>query len=176
MRVVYALTPELRDKFKEPFGTLLQGTSAETMKQLQAIVAAEKPPRIVSVGDKVSRNLHKHGITPQLSITDNKSLRRSVKPAVFEAKKVVRVQNPQGVITDEAVTAVQAALKGTEHVHITVDGEEDLLTIVAVLYAPEGALVVYGQPYEGVVAVRVTAERRARSREFLDLMACSKAK
>jgi uncharacterized protein (UPF0218 family) len=35
--------------------------------------------------------------------------------------------------------------------------------------------VVYGQPYEGVVIVKVTAEKRARAKELLDLMACSKS-
>lgn len=146
------------------------------MKQLKAILAADTPPVIVSVGDKVSRNLHEHGITPQLAITDNKSLRRSVKPAKFEAKRVVQVENPQATITEEAAAAVEDALKGKEHVHIVVAGEEDLLTPVAVLYAPENALVVYGQPYEGMVVVKVTAEKRARAKELLDLMACSKAK
>lgn len=176
MRVVYALTPELQHYFKEPFGTLLRGTSAHTMKQLNAIVVAEKPPRIVSVGDKVSRSLHEHGVTPHLAITDNKSLRRNVKPAKFESKKVVRVENPSGTITDEAEDAVKDALKSSEHIHIIVNGEEDLLTPVAVLYAPENALVVYGQPHEGVVVVKVTAEKRARAKELLDLISCSKAK
>jgi uncharacterized protein (UPF0218 family) len=176
MRVVYALTPELRDKFKEPFGMLLKGASAQTMKQLSAIVTAEKQPTVVSVGDRVSRNLHEHGMTPQLAITDNKSLRRNVKPAKFEAKTVVRVENPPATITDEAEVAVRDALNGNEHTHIVVEGEEDLLTPVAVLYAPENALVVYGQPYKGVVVVKVTAEKRAQAKELLDLMACSKAK
>jgi uncharacterized protein (UPF0218 family) len=143
------------------------------MKQLESIVAAEKQPYIVSVGDKVSKNLHKHRITPQVSITDNKSLRKNVKPAVFEAKKVVRVQNPRGTITEEAEVAVRNALRVKEHIHIVVDGEEDLLTLVAVLYGPENALVIYGQPYEGVVVVRVTAEKKARAKELLDAMSCS---
>jgi uncharacterized protein (UPF0218 family) len=176
MRVVYALTPELRDKFKEPFGVLLRGTCAETMRQLKDIIVAEKPTLVVSVGDRVSRNLHEHEINPQLSITDNKSLRRKVQPAFFQGKKVFRVQNPMGTITDEAVAAVAEVLRGKEAAHVMVEGEEDLLTLIAVLYAPEGALVVYGQPYAGVVVVKVTAEKRARAQELLDLMACSKTK
>lgn len=176
MRVVYALPLELREKFKEPFGTLLHGTSAVTMKQLNAIITDEKPPTVISVGDRVSRNLHEHGIIPQLAITDNKSLRRNIRPAIFEAKKIVRVKNPQGTITDEAEAAVRTALKEKDHTHIVVDGEEDLLTLVAVLHAPENALIIYGQPYQGVVVVKATAEKRVQAKELLDLMACSKAK
>jgi uncharacterized protein (UPF0218 family) len=176
MVVVYALTSELREKFKQPFGLLLRGTSAEAMNRLGEIVNREKPSMVVSVGDRVSSNLHAHGITPQLSITDNRSLRRRVKPAIFHAKKVFHVKNPQGTITNEAIMAVQEALGGKEDAHVIVDGEEDLLTLIAVLYAPDDALVVYGQPYEGVVVVKVTAEKKAEAKQFLDLMACSKTK
>jgi uncharacterized protein (UPF0218 family) len=37
-------------------------------------------------------------------------------------------------------------------------------------------LIVYGQPYQGVVVVKATAEKRVQAKELLDLMACSKAK
>jgi uncharacterized protein (UPF0218 family) len=176
MVVIYALTSELREKFKQPFGLLLRGTSAEVMKRLGEIVNREKPPTIVSVGDRVSRNLHARGINSQLSITDNRSLRRQTKPAIFHAEKIFHVENPQGTITKEAIVAVQEALRGKEDAQLIVDGEEDLLTLIAVLYAPDDALVVYGQPYEGVVVVKVTAEKKAEAKRFLDLMACSKTK
>ena len=176
MDVVYAITPELLEKFKRPFGVLLQGTFSETMKQLSTIVKKEKPQKVVSVGDTVSKNLHKHGITPQLSITDNKSLRKKVKPATFPSKKVFRAKNPQGTLTDEAIKTLQEALQANEGAHLIIDGEEDLLTLVAVLYAPEEAWVIYGQPHEGIVVVKVTAEKKAEARALLEAMACSKAK
>jgi uncharacterized protein (UPF0218 family) len=171
--IVYTLTPELREKFKQPFGLLVRGTSAETTKKLGAIVNREKPPNVVSVGDRVSRNLHEHGISPHVAIMDNRSLRKRVHPATFQAEKVFHVKNPQGTITREAAAAVQAAFRGSENVHIIVDGEEDLLALVAVRYAPDGALIVYGQPHEGVVVVKVTAEKRAEAQRLLDVMACS---
>jgi uncharacterized protein (UPF0218 family) len=175
MGVVYAITPELMEKFRQPFGVLLRGTFSETMKQLRAIICKEKPSKVVSVGDAVSKNLHEHGITPQVSITDNRSLRRRVKPATFPAKKVFRTKNPQGTITEEAIIAMQEALRADEDAHVIVDGEEDLLTLIAVLYAPEDAVVVYGQPHEGIVVVKVTAEKKAEARALLEAMACSKS-
>jgi uncharacterized protein (UPF0218 family) len=57
MTIVYTLTPELRIKLKEPFGSLIQGTPEETMGILKRIVKEEKPPKIVSVGDIVSTNI-----------------------------------------------------------------------------------------------------------------------
>ena len=174
MGIVYAITPELLKKFREPFGVLLRGKFSETMNKLNVIVDREKPPRVISVGDTVSKNLHEHGITPQLSITDNKSLRRRVKPAVFSAK-VFHARNPHGTITEEAMKSVQEALRANEDTHIIVDGEEDLLTLIAVLYAPESSLVIYGQPHEGIVVVKVTSEKKAEARELLQAMACSKS-
>jgi uncharacterized protein (UPF0218 family) len=170
MAVAYSVTPELRAKLKEPFGMLICGSFAETMGKMENIVKREKPPKIVSVGDTVSRNLHEHQMNPQLSITDNKRMRKRIKPRIFTGKNVVHVKNPPGTITEEAITAVKEALEGDEHVHIIVDGEEDLLTLIAVLYAPEKSLVVYGQPYEGIVVVKVSSEKKAEAKEILEAM------
>lgn len=174
MTVVYTLTPKLRKNFKKPFGILLRGTTSETMKQLKSIVTEEKPPIVVSVGDKVSRNLHKQGIKHELAITDNRSLRRSVQPSRFQAK-VFHVKNPQGTITEEAIATVQKVLQSTGDSHIIVEGEEDLLTLVVILYAPDDSLVVYGQPYEGIVVVKVTKEKKEQAKQLLAAMSCSKS-
>ena len=170
MAIAYSVTPELRVKLKEPFGMLIRGSFAETMGKMENIVKQEKPPKIVSVGDMVSRNLHEHQMNPQLSITDSKRMRRRIKPRIFTDKNVVHVKNPQGTITEEAIVAVREALESDEGVHIIVDGEEDLLTLIAVLYAPEKSLVVYGQLYEGIVVVKVTAEKKAEATEILKAM------
>ena len=170
MATVYSVTPELRAKLKKPFGRLIRGSFAENMSKMKSIVEKEKPPKIVSVGDTVSRNLHEHKVNPQLSITDNKRMRKRIQPRIFPAKRVIHVKNPQGTITEEAITAVQKALESDEQVHIIVDGEEDLLTLIAVLYAPEKSLVVYGQPYEGIVIVKVTSEKKAEAAEILKAM------
>jgi len=166
----YCVTPETLSKFKEPFGKLIQGTYAETMSELETIIRKEKPTSIISVGDTVSRNLHKHHIIPQLAITDNKSMRRKLQPKVFPAKNLIQVKNPQGKITQEAITAMQTALEANAHTHMLVDGEEDLLTLIAVLYAEENSLVIYGQPRKGIVIVKVTAGKRAEAQEILKSM------
>ena len=169
MAIAYSVTPELRVRLREPFGMLIRGSFAETMGKMDNIVKREKPPVVVSVGDTVSRNLHEHQLNPQLSITDNKRMRKRIKPRIFTAK-LFHVKNPQGTITEEAITAIKEALESDERVHIIVDGEEDLLTLIAVLYAPENSLVVYGQPYEGIVVVKVTSEKKAEATEILKAM------
>ena len=175
MTIVYVLTPELSLKLKEPFGNLIQGTPGETMVNLKEMVEKEKPPRIISVGDIVSQNLHKQNIHPQLSIIDNISLRTQKIPLETGVQKTVFVDNPQGTITQESISAVKESLESKEHIHIVVKGEEDLLTLITVLYAPENAFVVYGQPHSGIVVVKVSSERRTRAQEFLNAMKASKS-
>jgi len=46
-----------------------------------------------------------------------------------------------------------------------------MLTLVAILCAPEKALVVYGQPHEGMVVVEVTLEKKNETRKIVDAMA-----
>ncbi len=170
MKIVYSITPELRIKLKEPFGTLIEGTPDETMAQMEQIVSVKKPPKVVSVGDVVSQNLHKHAINPQLSVVDNISLRDQAMPPQAAVSKTLNVKNPQGVITEEAIGAIKKSLKSSKQVQIVVDGEEDLLTLIAVLFAPLGSLVVYGQPHLGMVVVEVTAEKRLEAKAFLNEM------
>jgi uncharacterized protein (UPF0218 family) len=170
MTVAYSVTLEMRLKLKEPFGTLIRGSFSKTMDKLEDIVKKEKPPGIISVGDTVSRNLHEHRIIPRLAITDNKSMRKAIQPQTFPPKNLIQVKNPQGTITEEAIAAVRDALEGDKQVQILVDGEEDLLTLVAVLHAPENSLVIYGQPHEGIVVVKVTPEKKADVARILNAM------
>jgi GTP-dependent dephospho-CoA kinase len=175
MTVVYTLTPEMRIKFKEPFGLLIKGSFGQTMKIMKDIVKKERPSRVISVGDVVSLNLHKKGLNPQLSIIDNISLRTQIMPEKVVAEKTVHVVNPQGTITKEAEIAIREALEKNEHVHIIVEGEEDLLVLIAVLYASEGDFVVYGQPFQGIVVVKVSYEKKCEAESLLKAMKASKS-
>jgi len=175
MVINYTITPELRVKLKDPFGTLIRGTFYETMNEIKNLVEAEKPLLIISVGDVVSRNLHESNLNPQLTIIDNVSLRNLKMHKELPVKRTVYVKNPQGTITYEAIHAVKEALEKKGHTHIVVEGEEDLLVLIAVIYAPINSFVVYGQPYLGVVVVKVTSEKKAQARAFLNEMTPSKS-
>lgn len=176
MIAIYRLTPELRRKLKSPLGTLVRGSFIETMSRFKGMLEKEKPPRVISVGDTVSRNLVKNNVYPQLLIIDNKCMRkRTEEPDRLKAEKIVYIKNPQGTIAEEAVAAIQDALKSNVSVKMIVEGEEDLLTLVAISYAPENSLVVYGQPYEGIVVVKITPEKKAEIAEILRAMEYSKS-
>lgn len=74
-----------------------------------------------------------------------------------------RVRNPAASVTREAWDAIRLGLQHPEGpVRVVVEGEEDLLGIPCFLEAPEGAVVLYGMPNQGVVVVRVDAAFKTR--------------
>lgn len=170
MPVKLLLTSQLRATLKRPLGILVRGDFVETAKRLKNMVAEEDFPNIIAVGDTVSKNLVRSGFVPKLLIVDNKSKRRSVKPAKLPTDRTVYVINPRGTITEEAETAVEEALKNDKSTKIVVDGEEDLLTLVAVVHASERSYVIYGQPNEGIVVIKVTAGKKAEVARILESM------
>ncbi|MGD8506393.1 MAG: GTP-dependent dephospho-CoA kinase family protein [Candidatus Bathyarchaeota archaeon] len=140
------------------------------MEKLEEIITREKPAMVISVGDVVSENMTKHGILVHIAIVDNRVMRQPRKPVVLKVNQTIYAKNTPGTITDEAWLAVKKALKQNNSVKIVVDGEEDLLTLVALLHAPSNAFVVYGQPYEGIVVIKVTPQKRQEARRIMEAM------
>jgi len=140
------------------------------MRRLKQLIREEKPSLIISVGDVVSKNMRRSSIPVKVVIVDSKVMREKITPMRVKAERTLNVKNPAGTLTPEAWTTIQRALKQEQSTRVLVDGEEDLLTLVAVSQASDGALVVYGQPNEGVVAVRVTEQTRERVRRIIDAM------
>jgi len=164
------LTPTLRDELRAPLGLLIKGSFDETAKKLKELMEKIKPSMVISVGDAVSDNMMKHGIPLQVLIVDNKVMRGPVQPIAVDADQTLHLRNPPGTLTEEAWTVIKEALREKGRTKVLVDGEEDLLTLVAVLCAPENSLVVYGQPHEGIVVVKVTEKTREKMRGIVDAM------
>jgi len=164
------LTPALRKKLKVPLGLLIRGSSSETMRELKKLIERERPSKIISVGDVVSENVIKHNILAQVLVVDNRVMRETVKPILADVDRTLHVKNPPGTLTDETWLVMEEAIKGGQRTRVLVDGEEDLITLVAVLCAPEGSLVVYGQPHEGIVVVKATDQMKEVVRGIVEAM------
>ena len=144
-----------------------------TMKRLKELIEKEKPSLVISVGDIVSQNMVEQGLVLDVLIVDNKTMRKPIQPITVDADQTLYAKNPPGTITDEAWDAIKQATDYGGRTKIIIDGEEDLLTIVTVLSAPENAFVVYGQPHKGVVVVKVNEETKKNMRRIVDMMADS---
>ena len=167
---IHRLTPQLRKKLKKPLGILFQGSLEETINMLKTLIEKEKPAKIVTVGDQVSQDLTDYSLLPGVLIVDNKIMRKEIPPISATADQVINVKNPPGTITDEAWLAVEKAIADSRRTKIVVEGEEDLLTLVAILAVPQNSLVLYGQPRKGVVTVKATAEMKKRVLEIVEAM------
>jgi hypothetical protein len=163
------LTEKLRTSLKQPLGRLYPGRASETYKQISELITLRKPPRVVFVGDAVSRNAAAEGLRRDVMIMDNKEMRVQTKPLDVAAGRTFRVRNEPGTISSNAWAAVHEAVESGNAVMI-VDGEEDLLTLVAMAVAPLGSFVIYGQPGQGVVLVEVDDEARKKAHSFLEGM------
>ena len=152
------LRPSAADlqRLKEPFGRLLPGTPAKTMSVLSRIVSQTRPRRITAVGDVVSRETLVAGIDVNLRILDHISMRRPTAAFNLKVKKTYHVKNPAGVISLEAWDTIKRAMNDEEAL-IVVEGEEDLLALPCIVESPNGSLVIYGQPSQGLVVVETNS-------------------
>ncbi|WP_455363944.1 GTP-dependent dephospho-CoA kinase family protein [[Eubacterium] cellulosolvens] len=156
-----SLSEELRPLLQKPLGELIKGSEADVVDKITELVNKRKPPRFISVGDNVSRLLSKNSVKTDLKIIDNMEMRGPAEPYQHKATHIFRVLNPPGRIEDMVWPVIEDALKKKGSL-IIVEGEEDLLTLVAVTLSPRGSLIIYGQPKQGVVAV--TADSRIKKK------------
>jgi uncharacterized protein (UPF0218 family) len=164
------LPDDLRDILKKPIGELVNE------KQLLELLSKEE--FIVSIGDQVTYTILKNNIMPIFCVVDFKT-RRGGFPLEFiqiiktYGDKVIRVNNPQGCITDELWNAIENAFqKADERIftRIEVDGEEDLASLVAIFLAPLDVTIIYGLPNKGVLVVKPTYKNKEKVSEILNQM------
>lgn len=161
-----SLPDSLRGAFKDPMGPV------ETDPEV--LLGSVSGP-LIAVGDVVSYHFERIGRTPDVAVVDGLTERDTVEPEVADALEAssarrLTATNPAATLSEPMVRALREAIESEEPVAVDVDGEEDLVTVPALVLAPEGASVVYGQPGKGMVHVVVDAETRVRARHLLERM------
>lgn len=162
-----SFTENAKERVRRPIGELLTGSPERIASQVKAVIADLKPVKTIAIGDVSSRFMRDHRIRSDVYVVDGRVERRVSKDLAVEGATEIQVSNPAGKITREAWSALREALRRKSPVVVRVCGEEDLLTIPAVEAAPMGSLVLYGQPGEGLVAVKVTPKRKKELRDLL---------
>jgi hypothetical protein len=154
------LPESLREELRRPFGRVVNND--ELVKALK-----NRKGLLITVGDGCSYELVKNGINPDIVIYDLRIKRKDVIGEVrdvlgkFDDGEII-VHNQPSVIMDELVESVKDVLERGQG-KILVRGEEDLAALVVMMYAPNGAVVVYGQPDEGAVLVEMNDAVRNRA-------------
>jgi uncharacterized protein (UPF0218 family) len=159
---VLLLKKERRKIFKKPFGKIYP-----TLNDINRSLLEDH--FTISIGDQTTKNLLDADIIPEIGIIDNIIERKKSKHSIEYNAVTLNAVNPPGAITEELWTTIKKSfdIATKSNVLIGVDGEEDLAVIPCVLMAPEGSIILYGQPGEGVVLVE-TDKLKETAKELLD--------
>lgn len=162
------LPESLRHIFQKPFDTLITNFSS------WFFTANINPKMLISVGDVATKSLNAENLKHAISIIDFLVRRKeqfySIRDHGFLGdEKVLTVENPAGFVTPSLLKAVMQAfslVKEHGRVVIRIVGEEDLAVLPVLVSAPLDWTIIYGQPNQGIVVVRVTEENKARARSL----------
>ena len=164
------LPDSLRSAFKDPLGPVFTDTDALLAAASETAAAYNRDRLLISVGDVVTYHLRVAGVDPAVAAIDGKTKREAVREEISrvldESPNQVSVTNPPAEISSEALRSLREAIDDPEPVVLYITGEEDLLTLPAILAAPLGASIVYGQPDAGMVCVPVTPEMKQHADEL----------
>nr|WP_254282326.1 GTP-dependent dephospho-CoA kinase family protein [Haloarcula salina] len=155
----------MRDELKEPLGPIYTDTAA---------LLADAGEPLIAVGDMVTYHLIEGGRIPDLALVDEQTKRSAVDGEVtaaiggFDDERTV--ENPAATLTAALLSAIRDGVESDETTLLDVDGEEDLAALPAVVVAPAGASVVYGQPDEGMVLTTCDEAAKERARSLLERM------
>ena len=149
------LPERLRGELSKTYGILFTNTPVCNVKAILRVVNSKRPPKVTVVGDFTLKAFLDAGFRPDLGIFDNKTRRASFR---LLEKPTAYVANPAGTITDESVSIIKRALESDSPCLLFVEGEEDLLSLPAIIHSPVGSLVVYGMPNKGMIAISVQKE------------------
>jgi pantetheine-phosphate adenylyltransferase len=171
---VFTASTLVRDELRSPIGAVVEGPKENPDEAAKAVIKqlkSDKAVLIVTVGDIVTQALQKEKHEPHISFIDNRSRRETLDVIHTAAQKEGPFKNEAGTIQSNIIRAyagtVQETVYSKEHTQFIIEGEEDLLGLPAIILAPPGSVVLYGQYDAGIVYVLVTDEVKLFCYEML---------
>lgn len=152
---------------KIPLGALIPESQANKENILKHI---EQNSYIITVGDRTTEKMIGFDLIPSLQIVDGIEKREKREPPKLANATEITVDNPPAEITSQSIDVIKKAFLMETPIRILVTGEEDLLVLPVCIHAPENSVVLYGQPNEGLVVVKINSEIRNKVQSLLDLM------
>lgn len=149
---MFAQTLQLNDqqkqKLRQPLGKLI---SIEEVKQ-------DASHQTIIVGDQTLLDFRAQNLKYDVALFDGK-IQRQPHQDLEDVLVNEEIDNEAGTINHTSWKLLSEMYKKNlenSPLHIRVNGEEDLLTLPAIVTAPLGTRVYYGQPNEGLVKCEVT--------------------
>ncbi len=166
---IYRLSEHIRLKFKNPIGHLYKPEEVNCLiNKISEYI--QKGFHIISVGDRVTLTLINHSIPIKLAIIDKKERRhnRVVSPTNF-FNRIVVVRNEAGTINFGICKYIIESFYYSGNTLIFVIGEEDLVATLTLLISNIKAIMVYGQPLQGIVLCQVNENLAKRIIKMLEV-------
>jgi pantetheine-phosphate adenylyltransferase len=173
------IMPEnLRPILQKPLGRVFKEE-----KSLLQCIDTLKHTMIIAVGDIIVDSLLKKGVNPDVKVIDFRSRRKefpisnfqfSIKSQLLNLKKYKNKPGTLNIKTSEKLKElIKQAMsfprkQGSSNNWIIIDGEEDLLALSAILFAPLNSLVLYGHWQHGIIVVKVDEKIKDRVRNIVN--------
>lgn len=154
------LPEKVRALLQEPLGKI-----HSNIKSLKI----NKGEMLITVGDMITATCLRKGIFPSVQIIDRKIQRETVSEQfdIPKQQNALSSQNDAGTISVHAasicIRAINKYKKTANAQQVIIDGEEDLLALVAIVCAPLQAQVLYGDYKRGIVEVCVSEKAKQQA-------------
>lgn len=154
---------EIIDLLRKPLGEVI---SYEQVEKHKIIDLRHTTRKFITVGDTTTAKVISFNIVPDVSVVDGFEKRLASTTSISKLKSMIAdlsgtelveltCTNHSGSISLEAIKILFRALMNHAPVLVRVIGEEDLIALPLIAYAPTDSRILYGQPSEGIVVVRV---------------------
>ncbi len=151
----YQITETARTYFQRPLG---KKTDAHQLR-------SQKKPIIV-VGDIATAYCIQHDVSFSHAFIDGKSQKKDYSFQVPSSytKETLELTNPAGTIQPKLASFLMTIDLNQKKTVYQITGEEDLLTVAAVILLPFGTKVVYGYPFFPQSLRMITVNERIKER------------
>ena len=166
---------EIIDLLKRPLGDLI---SYDQEQQSRIKQIRQTTCKLITVGDTTTMKVIGFHIVPDVSVVDGLEKRSESTTSISKLKSMLEqltstelvefsCTNQPGSISLEAIKITFLALISNTPVLMRIVGEEDLLALPLIAYAPVDSIILYGQPSEGMVVVRVVNQVQSLAKHLM---------
>lgn len=169
---IHYLPESLKRELRKPLGRVISSFTSLSHDKKQKMTADSNSKlnspqtNLITVGDVITYNFKQRGFFSTFSIIDGITRRKALNNEYINSILEIAhldAPNKKGTIQKAAIEALYSIFSlGHKKAikQLLIDGEEDLLTLVAVLLAPLGSHVWYGQQGVGAVDIHVSEKKK----------------
>lgn len=144
-----------KEFLRKPFSKPMKNPNVEQLSKSEC--------KFIVIGDYSTYFFVKNDIDFEVCVVDYKTERKPVSPEVkrmidnaMVGRKVLRINNPPGTVSDDAIEMVKKWIKKPQRLFVIVDGEDDLVALPFFLSVSQSYCIVYGIRDKGMVIKQVT--------------------